>query len=46
MIAELGLHRTEDFSDFTAEDNLIKLFHHLTRAEFTQIAAIPAGRAL
>src|SRR6266571_1625505 len=46
MITELGLHRPENFPDFAGEHYGIKLLHHLPRAEFTQIAAIPAGRAL
>src|SRR6266516_3397915 len=46
MIAELRLYRTENLSDFAGEYNGIEFLYHLSRAEFAQIAAIPAGRAL
>src|SRR6185369_8555761 len=45
MVTELGLYGTQDFSDFSGKHDGVELLYHLPGAEFTQVAAIPAGRA-
>ena len=46
VIPELSLHRTMHLIQFAAEYDLVKLRHHLARAEFAQRSAVFAGRAL
>jgi hypothetical protein len=42
----LRLHRTLNFADRGAEDNLVKLRNHLSRAELTEFAATLSGGTL
>ena len=46
MIAELGFDWSMDLVYCTTEDNHIKFFDHLARAEFSQVPTAPPGRTL
>src|SRR5699024_6097209 len=46
VIAELGAHGAVDLVQLTAEYHLVELGHHLPGAEFAQVTALLARRAL
>jgi hypothetical protein len=46
MIAELGLDRAVDFSDFTAKDDGVELRHHFAGSELAEFAPLLARGAL